>query len=139
MKQRPPGTIEAVAVGADDALWLRLVREGRAAYRVDSRGAARLRARLQSAKILDASGGFLCEALIQDQSKSGFRLLLARDCALPSRFGVHVDLTGEVVTAAQAWRRSRIVGAHILTHAPPAPLKPSDRVALAGKYYAVRD
>jgi hypothetical protein len=135
--KRRSKTIDAVAVGADDVLWRRLVGAGRAAYRVEARSATRLRTRLQSAKILDSSGVFLCEAAIQDQSKSGFRLLLARDCGLPARFGVYVDLTGEVITAAQAWRRERVVGARILFHAPPSPLKASDHAALGGKYYAV--
>ncbi|MDE3176266.1 MAG: hypothetical protein KGM15_09215 [Pseudomonadota bacterium] len=137
MKPAPP-TLEAVAVGADAAQWDRLAREGQAAYRVELRAAARRRTRLQSAKILDGAGAFVCEAIIQDFSASGLRLLLARNCGLPSRVGVHVDLTGEVLTAAPAWRRERVVGLRVIAHAPPAPLKTSDRLALRGRYYAVR-
>jgi hypothetical protein len=134
---RDPPTIEAVAAGADSALWRRLVHEGRAAYRVEWRGAARLRARLQSAKLFAGSGAFLCEATIKDHSASGLRLLLSRNCGLPARFGVHLDLTGEILTATQAWRRERVIGIRILGVGPPAPLKAADQAALAGRYYAV--
>ncbi len=132
------GVIDAAPAGRDDSLWRRLLREGRAAYRVEARGAARRRTHLQSAKILDAAGAFLCHATVQDMSAQGLRLLMAKNCGLPARFGVHMDLTGELLTAALAWRRERVVGARVLAHAPPAPLKPVDRAALAGRYYAVR-
>ena len=134
---RDPRTIEAVAAGADNALWRRLVREGRAAYRVEGRGATRRRARLQSAKIFDGSGAFLCDATIKDHSASGLRLLLSRNCGLPARFGVHLDLTGEILTVTQAWRRDRLVGVRVLALGPPAPIKASERTALGGRYYAV--
>jgi hypothetical protein len=133
-----PLILEAVAAGADEGLWRRLMRENRAAYRVEARGAARRRTHLQSAKILDGAGAFLSEAAIQDVSAQGLRLLLVRNCGLPSRFGVHVDLTGEVLTAAVAWRRDRLVGARVVALVAPAPLKRSDRVALTGRYYAVK-
>ena len=132
-----PLTLQAVAAGTDEASWRRLVREGRAAYRVEARGAARRRTHLQSAKIIDGAGAFVCEATIQDVSALGLRLLLARDCGLPMRFGVHLDMTGEVLTAATAWRRGRLVGARVLAFAAPGPLRPSDRAALRGRYYAV--
>ena len=134
---RDPRTIEAVAAGADIALWRRLVGEGRAAYRVEGRGATRLRARLQSAKLFDGSGAFLCDATIKDHSAAGLRLLLSRNCGLPARFGVFLDLTGEILTAMQAWRRERVIGIRILALGPPSPLKATDRTALAGRYYAV--
>jgi hypothetical protein len=103
----------------------------------EARGAARRRTRLQSAKILDSAGVFLCEALILDISASGLRLLLARNCRVPAQFGLHIDLTGELTTAALAWRRERLVGARRLVHVAPAALKPSDRAALKGRYYGV--
>jgi hypothetical protein len=134
---RTPATLDAAPAGADWALWRRLVREGRAAYRVEARVDERRRTRLQSAKILDASGRFRCEAAIQDLSASGLRVLLARNLGLPERVGVHVDLTSELLTARVAWRRERLVGLHVLAHAAPAPLKTSDRLALRGRYYAV--
>jgi hypothetical protein len=134
---RDTRTIEAIPAGADNGLWRRLVREGRAAYLVEGRGATRLRARLHSAKIFDGSGAFLCDATIKDRSASGLRLLLSRNCGLPARFGVHLDLTGEILTATQAWRRERVIGIRILALGPPAPLKAIDRTALAGRYYAV--
>ncbi len=135
MKSAPP-TLDVVA---DEALWRRLLRGGRVAYRMETRGAARRRTRLQSAKILDGAGAFVCEATIQDVSAAGMRLMLARNCRLPPHFGVHVDLTGELLTAAAVWRRDRVVGARVIAHAAPTPLKTSDRLALAGRYYAVRN
>ena len=136
MSQGP--VIEATPAGRDESLWRRLLREGRAAYRIEARGEGRRRTHLQSAKILDAAGAFLCEATVQDVSPMGLRLLLARNCGLPARFGVHVDLTGEVLTAACAWRRDRLVGARVVAHQPPAPIREADRAALAGRYYGVR-
>ena len=103
----------------------------------EARGAARRRTRLQSAKILDRAGAFLCHAAILDISATGVRLLLASNRGVPARFGVHIDLTGELATAALAWRRERTIGARLLFHVAPAALKHSDRVALKGRYYAV--
>jgi hypothetical protein len=137
VKGEPP-VIEAARAGADESLWRRLVAQGRAAYRVEARGGPRRRTHLQSAKILDAAGAFVCDATIQDASEHGLRLALARNCGLPARFGVHLDLTGEALTATVAWRRERVVGARVLAHQPPAPLKPIQRAALAGRYYALR-
>ena len=134
---RRPSTLQAVAAGADEALFQRLVREGRAAYRVEARETTRRRIHLQSAKVLDGAGAFVCEATIVDVSAWGMRLLLARNCGLPPRFGVHVDTTGEVLTAAAAWRRDRLIGARVVAHVAPAALRPIDRVALKGRYYGV--
>ena len=103
----------------------------------EARSAARRRTRLQSAKILDSAGAFLCEALILDMSASGLRLLLARNCGVPAQFVLHTDLTGELSTAALAWRRDRVIGARKIPHVAPAPLRPSDRAALKGRYYGV--
>ena len=89
---------------------LSLARGGRVAYRVidpsgaassgalrgsELRGDARRRTRLRSAKVLDAANAFACEAMIQDRSVAGLRLLLARNVGLPGRFGVHDDETGK--------------------------------------------
>ena len=134
-----PVTLDAVRVSADEGLWRRLVGEGRAAYRVEARGAARRRTHLQSAKVLDGSGRFLCEAAVLDISALGLRLLLAKNCGVPARFGVHIDLTGEVATAVVIWRRDSALGARILSLNPPAPLKRSFRSALRSRYYAVSD
>jgi hypothetical protein len=135
---KTPLVIDAVAAGPDETLWRWLVGQGRAAYRAEARGSARRRTRLQSAKILDGAGAFLCDATIADVSASGLRVLLARNCGLPARLGVHVDLTGEVLTARVAWRRERIAGLRVLARESPAPLRTSDQLALKGRYYAVR-
>ena len=135
--KKAPYVIDAIAAGADETLWRRLVQAGRAAYRAEARGGVRRRTRLQSAKILDGAGAFICDATIADASLWGLRVLLARNCGLPARLGVHVDLTGEVLTARVAWRRERIAGLRVLSHEAPAPLKTSDKLALEGRYYAV--
>jgi hypothetical protein len=133
---------------------LSLARSGRVAYRVidpsgaapsaalrgsELRGDARRRTRLRSAKVLDAANAFVCEAMIQDRSAAGLRLLLSRNVGLPGRFGVHDDETGEVLTATAAWRRGQTLGVRVLKREPAAPLKRSDRLALGGRYYGVRD
>ncbi len=105
--------------------------------RGDPRRAPRARTRLRSAKILDGASAFVCEALIQDRSRIGMRLLLARNVGLPARFAVHDDATCEIVTVAAVWRRDRAVGVRVLTRGPIAPLKRGDRIALAGRYYGV--
>ncbi len=135
---KAPLVIDAVAAGADETRWRWLVGQGRAAYRAEARGSARRRTRLQSAKILDGAGAFLCDATIADISASGLRVLMARNCGLPARLGVHVDLTGEVLTARVAWRRERVAGLWVLAREAPTPLKTSDKLALEGRYYAVR-
>jgi len=132
---------------------LSLARSGRVSYRVvdapsvtpaaAARGSelrvdARRRTRLRSAKVLDAANAFVCDAMIQDRSFAGLRLLLARNVGLPGRFGVHDDETGEVLTVTAAWRRGQTLGVRVLSREPAAPLKPSDRLALGGRYYAVR-
>jgi len=137
MTSEPP-TLEAEPAGGDVALWRRLIAQGRAAYRIEARGGPRRRTHLQSAKLLDASGAYLCDATIQDVSEFGLRLALARNCGVPARFGVHLDLTGEVLTAALAWRRERVVGARVLAHQSPTPLSRYQRAALAGRYYGMR-
>jgi hypothetical protein len=120
-------------------------RYGDVSYRViepansEKRIGERLRTRLRSAKILDAGNAFVCEALVLDRSPGGLRLLLARNIGLPARFAVHDDLIDEIVTVALVWRRERTLGARILARGPIAPLKRSDRLALRGRYYAVRD
>jgi hypothetical protein len=97
----------------------------------------RRRTRLRSAKVLDADNAFLCDAVIQDRSAAGLRLLLARNIGLPGRFGVHDDETGEVLTVTAAWRRGQTLGVRVLLRGPAAPLKRSDQLALRGRYYAV--
>lgn len=125
---------------------LSLAQRGLATYRIlpasepgaDQRVDARRRTRLRSAKVLDAANAFLCEAIIQDRSAAGLRLLLARNVGLPAHFGVHDDETGDIVTGIAAWRRGHTVGVRVLRKGPPTPLKRHDRLALGGRYYAVR-
>jgi hypothetical protein len=125
---------------------LSLAQRGHVTYRIlpasglgaDQRVDARRRTRLRSAKVLDAANAFLCEAVIQDRSAAGLRLLLARNVGLPAHFGVHDDETGDILTGTAAWRRGQTVGVRVLRKSPPTPLKRHDRLALSGRYYAVR-
>jgi hypothetical protein len=64
---------------------------------------------------------------------------MASNSPAPGRFGVHDDETGEVLTVNAAWRRGQTLGVRVLKREPAAPLKRSDRLALGGRYYGVRD
>ncbi len=100
--------------------------------------AGRRRTRLRSAKILDAANAFVCDCLIYDRSATGLRLTLARDVGLPPQFQVHDDETGAVELAATVWRRGATLGVRFCGYGA-STLKPSERAALRGRYYAVRD
>ena len=107
--------------------------------RRDHRAAGRRRTRLRSAKILDAAGAFVCDCLVHDRSASGLRLTLARNLGLPARFRVHDDETGEVDVVETVWRRGAALGVRYRRALAAAPIKPSDRSALRGLFYAVPD
>ena len=94
---------------------------------------------MRSAKLIDGANAFLCEAMIQDRSVGGMRLLLSRNIGLPARIGVHDDESEEIVTASLAWRRGQTVGVRIQQAGPPAPMKPAQLVALRGHYYGIPD
>ena len=140
-------TLDALRLGKDADVSRRGSENSQPTYRViesriannEPRADMRRRTRLRAAKIIDGANVFLCEAMIQDRSSRGLRLLLARDVCLPGRFGVHDDLTGEVVTVTTVWRRARTLGVRIQQWGPASALKPSQRSALSGKYYGVRD
>ncbi len=104
--------------------------------RRDQRANPREVTRLRSAKLLDSAYRFLCEGRICDRSPDGLRLALARDVGLPPRLAVHIDETGEVRDARLIWRRGAAIGVRLHEEAADA-LKPSDRYALARRYYAV--
>ena len=100
--------------------------------------AGRRRTRLRSAKILDAANAFVCDCLIYDRSATGLRLTLARDVGLPPQFQVHDDESGAIESVATVWRRGASLGVRFSGFGG-ATLKPSDRMALRGRYYGVRD
>ena len=103
----------------------------------ESRAQVRRKTRLRSAKVVDEANRFLCEAVVQNRSAEGFRLLLARNVALSARFGVHDDESGELYTVSLAWRRGATVGLRILRRGPPAPMRGIELAALSGRYYAL--
>jgi hypothetical protein len=100
--------------------------------------AGRRRTRLRSAKILDASNAFFCDCLIHDRSATGLRLTLARDVGLPPQFQIHDDETGAIELVATVWRRGPTLGVRFSGYGA-STLKPSERAALKGRFYAVRD
>jgi len=100
--------------------------------------AGRRRTRMRSAKILDAANAFVSDCLIHDRSATGLRLTLARDVGLPPQFQVHDDETGAVELVATVWRRGATLGARFCGYGA-STLTPSERAALRGRYYAVRD
>ena len=107
--------------------------------RRDHRVAGRRRTRLRSAKVLDAAGKFVCECLVHDRSASGLRLTLARNLGLPAHFRVHDDETGQVDVVETVWRRGAVLGVRYSRALAAAPIKPTDRSALQGLFYAVPD
>jgi hypothetical protein len=137
----------------DRALARFLARRGQVAYAVfdparetprpkssggELRRAGRRRTRLRSAKILDAANAFVCDCLIYDRSATGLRLTLARDIGLPPQFQVHDDESGAVESVATVWRRGATLGARFCGYGA-STLRPSERAALRGSFYAVRD
>lgn len=118
-----------------------LAERGQVGYReidVEPRLSPRQRTRLRSAKILDARNNYLCDARVQDRSVEGMRLLLSHNVGLPSRFGVHDDETGDVLTVRAAWRRGHALGVRVVQLGSPTPLTRSQHAALKGRYYGVR-
>jgi hypothetical protein len=105
----------------------------------DHRAAARQRTRLRSAKILDSANKFVCDCLIHDRSASGLRLMLARNIGLPALFRVHDDETGKVDVVVTVWRRGAALGGRFSHAFGKVAIKPSDRSALGGQFYAIPD
>jgi len=105
--------------------------------RPDRRAQARARTRLRSAKLLDASYRFVCDSRICDRSRTGLRLALARDVALPPRLAVHLDETSEVREAEIVWRHGSTLGIRLRSAPPADALRPCDRYALRERYYAI--
>jgi hypothetical protein len=105
----------------------------------EKRSSARRRLRLRSAKLLDAKNAFLCECLVHDQSSQGLCLKLMKNVGLPARCHLYDDETEAVSVITTIWRRGAMIGVRYNLLAAPVSLKPSDRAALRGRYYAVRD
>ena len=99
--------------------------------------AGRRRTRMRSAKILDGANVFVSDCLIYDRSATGLRLTLARDVGLPPQFQIHDDETGAVESVATVWRRGATLGVRFSGYGA-STLKPSERAALKGSFYAVR-
>lgn len=136
-----PPLIDAVkrrdAAQGDVAYWV----TGAPAYTAsglrEKRADARERTRLRSAKALDDVYRFLCECRICDRSLNGLQIRLVRNVCVPRLFAVHIDETGEVRRARVMWRKGLMLGVRLYDLAPPGALKPSDRLALSERYYAI--
>jgi hypothetical protein len=107
--------------------------------RREHRAFGRRRTRLRSAKVLDSANKFICECLVIDRSASGLRLTLGRNIGLPRYFRVHDDESGAIEAVATVWRRGATLGVHVTGALGPTALKPIERSALGGLYYAVPD
>ena len=107
--------------------------------RREHRAFGRRRTRLRSAKVLDSANKFICECLVIDRSAGGLRLTLGRNVGLPRYFHVHDDETGAVAAVATIWRRGATLGVRITCALAPTALKPIERSALRGLFYAIPD
>jgi hypothetical protein len=105
----------------------------------EKRASARRRLRLRSAKLLDSQGAFICECLVRDQSAQGLCLQLMKNIGLPTRCIIYDDETGALNVVTTMWRRGPLIGVRYCQTAAPVSIKPSDRSALRGRYYAVAD
>jgi hypothetical protein len=109
------------------------------APRAEKRATTRRRLRLRSAKLLDSRNEFICECLVRDESAQGLCLKLMRNIGLPGRCILYDDESGAVSVVATIWRRGPLLGVRYCPLATPVAIKPSDRAALRGRYYAVLD
>ena len=87
-----------------------LTSRGGVAYRAVSsirehRASGRSRTRLRSAKMLSADCEFLGDCRVHDRSQGGARLALVGRVALPVRFRLYEDESGEANWVVVAWRR----------------------------------
>jgi hypothetical protein len=105
----------------------------------EKRTDARRRLRLRSAKLLDSQGVFICECLVRDQSARGLCLKLMKNIGLPARCILYDDETRSLDAVSTVWRRDSLLGVRYCEGATPVSIKPSDRTALRGRYYAVLD
>jgi hypothetical protein len=103
----------------------------------EKRSSARRRLRLRSAKLLDSQSAFICECLVRDRSAQGLCLQLMKNIGLPARCVIYDDETGALSVITTIWRRGPLLGVRYCQAAAPVSLKPSDRSALRGRYYAV--
>ena len=139
-RSRPHAALELgrrLAGRGEIAYWVDLLARAPKDESADQRAHPRERARLRSAKLLDASYNFVCDSRICDRSRNGLRLALARDVALPLRLAVHVDETSEVRAAELVWRCGSTIGIRLRSAAPADALRPCDRYALRERYYAI--
>jgi hypothetical protein len=128
--------VPAAAFGPGAALTYTVIEKP--ADKGEKRGETRRRTRLRSGKILDARNKFLVECQVYDRSARGARLRLVANIFMPPRLRLFDDETKLVCDARVIWRRNHELGVSFATRSNADDLRPSERAALAGKFYAVR-
>ena len=103
----------------------------------DKRAEARKRTRLRSGKVLDTKNKFLIECLVHDRSPQGARLRLVANVSAPNRIRLFDDESKVVRDARVVWRNNQDLGVRFMTTIKADTLRPAERAALDGKYYAI--
>ena len=111
--------------------------EARPPDRNERRAEPRRRTRLRSGKVLDAKNRFLIECQVHDRSARGARLRLVADVSAPAKIHLFDDEAKMVCEAQIIWRSNQELGVVFLAHVNADGLRPAERTALSGKYYAV--
>jgi len=83
----------------------------------DRRREQRRGAHLKWGKTLDRADRFLCECVFANRTSGGARLRLARNIALPQKFQLYEDDSGNIFDAQIVWRRGGEIGCR-LSRAP---------------------
>lgn len=105
--------------------------------RNERRAELRRRTRLRSGKVLDTRNRFLIECQVHDRSLHGARLRLVANVSAPAKIYLFDDEAKMVREARIIWRCKQDLGVTFLAHANADGLRPAERTALGGKYYAV--
>lgn len=101
----------------------------------DRRNEKRRSARLRWGKALDGADRFLCECLVNNRTRGGACLRLARNVTLPRKFQLYEDDSGELYEAQVVWRRGAQIGCRLsLT---PKPDKADVARRMRSRYYAM--
>ncbi len=95
-------------------------RKGFATYTVrtlpsDRRVEKRIAVRLQSGKVLDLDGRFLCDFLFVNRGAGGVRISLGKRMALPRKVWLYEDLTQTCRGGDVIWQNNNIAGCRFRT------------------------
>ena len=104
----------------------------------DMRSTGRRKCRLQSGKVLDLAGRFICECLVHDRSAGGIRLQVKPGLQIPCRFLLFDDASDSLKAGLVVWRNKATLGIRLI-ECSDFRLKRSMGTALRDGFYAVRD